>query len=126
MARTPGTLIEIDKASGGNRATMELWFDRAMKADGDMRDACWSKLDWLDPKWHGTPEEMVGFGRQCRDTKNWPAGITLLCADAHMRYSGQFGRDDMEKYLASPEVWSDITSVYDEYLKHYADDHVAR
>ncbi len=125
-ARTPGNLMEIDKAIGGDRATMDLWFDRAMKADGDMRDACWSKLDWLDPKWHGTTEEMVAFGRQCRDTKNWRAAITLLCADAHNRYAGQLDRDGMEKYLASPEVWSDITSVYEEYLKHYPDDYVAR
>ena len=33
------------------------------------------------------------------------------------------GRAD---YLASPEVWSDITSVYDEYLKYHPKDHVAR
>jgi hypothetical protein len=42
---------------------MELWFDRAMKANGDSRRACWSKLDWLDPKWHGTPEEMLARDR---------------------------------------------------------------
>lgn len=46
--------------------------------------------------------------------------------DAHNRYAGQLGRDGMEKYLASPGVWSDITAVYDEYLKHYPDDYVAR
>ena len=28
-------LMDIDKAIGGDRATMELWFDRAMKANGD-------------------------------------------------------------------------------------------
>jgi hypothetical protein len=45
---TAANLLDIDKSIGGNRATMELWFDRAMKADGDNRNACWSKLDWLD------------------------------------------------------------------------------
>src|SRR5207247_1193612 len=89
----PGTavaaagLLEIDKAVGGDRAAMERWFDRAMKADGDDRTACWSKLDWLDPKWHGNVEDMIAFGRACRDTKNWRAGITLLVADAHWRYA---------------------------------------
>ena len=124
-AGTAQNLMEIDKAVGGDRATMELWFDRAMKADGDRRDACWSKLDWLDPKWHGTPEEMLAFGLRCRDTKNWWSGITLLCADAHTRYSNFLGNRKAD-YLASPEVWSDITSVYDEYLKHHPQDHVAR
>ena len=124
-ARTAETLMEIDKATGGDRATMELWFDRAMKADGDRRDACWSKLDWLDPKWHGTPEDMLAFGRRCRDTKNWWAGITLLCADAHTRYANFLGNKKAD-YLASPEVWSDITSVYDQYLHYHPQDHVAR
>ena len=124
-ARTAGSLLEIDKAVGGDRATMELWFERAMKADGDGRDACWSKLDWLDPKWHGTPEDMLAFGRRCRDTRNWWAGITLLCADAHTRYANFLGNRKAD-YLASPEVWSDITSVYDEYLKYHPQDHVAQ
>lgn len=124
-ARTAGSLLEIDKAVGGDRATMELWFKRAMNADGDGRDACWSKLDWLDPKWHGMPEDMLAFGRRCRDTKNWWAGITLLCADAHTRYANLLG-NQKGNYLASSEVWSDITSVYDEYLKYHPQDHIAR
>jgi len=124
-AQLAENLMEIDKATGGDRATMELWFERAMKADGNKHDACWSKLDWLDPKWHGTAEEMLAFGRQCRDTKNWSAGITLLCADAHNRHSNRLGAGKGD-YLASPEVWPDITSVYDEYLKHFPEDHTAR
>jgi hypothetical protein len=68
---------------------------------------------------------LLAFGRRCRDTKNWWAGITLLCADAHNRYSNMLG-DEKADYLASPEVWSDITSVYDEYLKHHPEDHTAR
>jgi hypothetical protein len=124
-ARTAAALVEIDKAIGGDRDTMELWFDRAMKADGDDRGVCWSKLDWLDPKWHGSFEEMLAFGRRCRDTKNWWAGITLLVADAHSRYGSRAAKDHRE-YMASPEVWADIQSVYDEYLKHRPGDDVAR
>jgi hypothetical protein len=125
VAETAENLLEIDKAIGGDRATMELWFERAMKADGNDRTACWSKLDWLAPKWHGTAEEMLAFGRQCRDTKNWRTGITLLVADAHWRIAGMRGQDQIA-YLKSPEVWADIQSVYDEYLKHHPEDDVAR
>ena len=42
---------------GTSGTTMELWFDWAKMADCDCRDACSSKLDWLDPKWNGTPKE---------------------------------------------------------------------
>ncbi len=125
-ARTAGYLLDIEKtAGGGDRANMELWFDRAMTADGNHLDACRSKLDWLDPKWHGTAEEMLAFGRACAATKNWRAGITLLAAETHNRYANMLGADQ-PKYLHSPEVWSEIKSVYDEYLKHYPADNVAR
>ena len=119
-------LMDIDKSIGGDRDTMELWFDRAMKADPDRRNTCWTKLDWLDPKWHGTDPEMVAFGRACRDTKNWRTGITILCADAHFRHASRLGTNGMRDYLNSPEVWADIESVYTEYLKHIPNDAVAR
>ncbi|WP_422929354.1 hypothetical protein [Singulisphaera sp. PoT] len=121
----PQCLMEIDKGVGGDRETMELWFDRAIKANGDDRMICFSKLDWLDPKWHGTAEEMIAFGRACRDTKNSRTGITLLVADAHYRLSTMLG-NEKSKYLAMPEVWADISSVYDEYLKHHPTDDLAR
>jgi hypothetical protein len=125
-ARTAGKMLDIEKAIGGDRATMELWFERALKANGDQRDACWSKLDWLDPKWHGTTEEMMAFGRACGETRNWRAGITLLLADAHNRFQSKLPPEERSKYMSSPEVWSDIKSVFDEYLKHHPNDHKAR
>jgi hypothetical protein len=119
-------LLAIDKAIDGDRATMELWFDRAMRANVDDRSACWSKLDWLDPKWHGSEEEMLAFGRACRDTKNWRTGITLLVGDAHFRIAGRLGGKEQARYMSLPEVWADIQPVYDEYLKHHPNDDVAR
>jgi hypothetical protein len=125
-ARTADLLLDIEKSVGGDRGNMELWFDRAMKANGNQVSACRCKLDWLDPKWHGTPEEMLAFGRDCLATKNWRAGITLLVGDAHLRYGNMLEPAERSKYLGSPEVWSEIKSAYDEYLKHYPADNVAR
>jgi hypothetical protein len=127
-ARAANYLLSIEKSVGGDRATMELWFDRAMKADGDDYEACFTKLDWLDPKWHGSVEEMLAFGRACRATKNWRVGITLLAADAHLRnYATMFGPAERStSYLASPEVWSEIQSVFDEYLEHHPTHHPVR
>ncbi len=125
-AQTATSLLDIDRAIGGDREAMELWFERAMKADGDARDACFTKLDWLDPKWHGTPEEMLAFGRRCRDTKNWRAGITLLFCDAQHRYTDMIEPSKRLSYLGLPEVWPEIAEVFEEYLKHYPSDAVVR
>jgi hypothetical protein len=127
VATVAESMIAIEKSIGhGDRQAMETWFERAMKADGNSREACWSKLDWLDPKWHGTKEEMLAFARQCRDTKNWRTGITLLIGDAHLRVTERLPMNERQRYWASPEVWSDIKTVFDEYLKHRPDDNVAR
>ena len=46
------------------RDEMELWFKRAMEADGDYRNACAAKFQYLLPKWHGTrrtPSHSAGL-----------------------------------------------------------------
>ena len=119
-------LMTINKATTGDRAAMEFWFERAMKSDGDRYGVCLEKLDWLDPKWHGTGEEMVAFGRACRATKNWRVGITLLVADAHYRFASRLEQKEKMKYLSTPAVWSEIVAVFDEFLKHHPSRDVVR
>jgi hypothetical protein len=48
-------------------------------------NACRAKQLWLEPKWHGSPEDMLAFGQASRDTRNWQAGITLLLPQTHHR-----------------------------------------
>ena len=81
-SQSAAAMITVEMAIGeGNRDEMEKWFWRAMNADNDNLDACNKKLLWLEPKWHGSPEDMLEFARTCRDTKNWRSGIPLLVAE---------------------------------------------
>ncbi len=124
--QTTDLMLIVVKGLDPERESMELWFRRAMEADGNNGKACLLKMDWLDPKWHGTPQELLAFGRACRDTKNWRAGLILRLADAHMRLAVKMEQDERDKYLASAEVWDDIRSVHEEFLKHYTADYPAR
>ena len=122
-------MLEVEKAiGGGDREAMETWFERAMKANPDDREACWSKLDWLDPKWYGGDswDAIKAFGKACAATKNWRTGISLLAADVHLRFSSGLGPRERAMYLRQEGVWSDIQPAYDEYLKHYTLDYVER
>ena len=107
---------------------MELWFDRAMKTDGNDYAACLTKLDWLDPKWHGdkTGAEMLAFGQACRATRNSLGGLTLLAAEAHWRYANYFEPEERTAYLRKPEVWSEVKTVFDEYLQSHQLDYATR
>jgi hypothetical protein len=97
-----------------------------MDADNDNLDACNKKLRWLEPKWHGSPEDMLEFARTCRDTKNWSSGIPLLLAEAHHRLAGYLPDAKRFEYMSDPEVWREIHGVYVEYLKNIPEDLVAR
>jgi hypothetical protein len=126
-SRTATLMLSVELGiGGGNRDQMEMWFERAMKADGNNRDACHTKMAWLEPKWYGSIEDVLAFGQACRDTKNWRARLTLLAAVAHVRKAQQLSEQEQSKYLSSPEVWNVIQSVYEEYLAHYPDDNRER
>jgi hypothetical protein len=122
-------MLTVEKGiGGGDREAMETWFMRAMVLDGDDQEACWSKLDWLDPKWYGggSFNEMMAFAKACAATKNYRHGITLLLADAHFRVWQRLPQGERVNYMRSPEVWNEIRAVYDEYFKHYPDDDAQR
>ncbi|MFL5340094.1 MAG: hypothetical protein ACJ8F7_08075 [Gemmataceae bacterium] len=99
------------------RAEMEMWFERAMKADPDNRKACLNMMEYLEPKWHGSLEEMMAFGRACAATKNWRSGIPLLLADAHRRASYYEDKDKRVKYFKSSVIYGEISKLYSECLK---------
>ncbi len=120
-------MITVETAVGeGDRAEMEKWFTRAMEADGDNFDACWRKLNWLEPKWHGSVEEMINFARACRDTRNYPTRIGLLSAQVHYRLAQHLPLEAKVKYYQQPEVWVDVSGPYLECLKEEPDNDVAR
>lgn len=120
--KTAIDMITVNKGLDGDREDMEEWFKRAMEADGDCFSACAAKLDWLDPKWHGSVEEMLTFGRACLATKNWEAGLPLLYVESHVRAASTEWRrsgQGMSTYFKSPELQRQISEVFGEYLRRY-------
>jgi hypothetical protein len=109
---------------GGNRAEMEQWFDRAMKADPDSQAACNAKLYYLEPKWHGSDGEMVSFAWQCRNSQNWFGGMPEMLIHVHDTLSGYFPNRAL--YFRRPGVWRDLQSVYEPLLAAYPENHLNR
>src|SRR5262249_7702457 len=76
-----------------------------------------AKLLYLEPKWHGTPEEMIAFGRECLKTRNWYARLPDILLQAHLRM-GSYVKDP-DTYYSQPQVWEDVQSYFIPYLKVY-------
>lgn len=121
------SMIVVCKALGkGDHEETRLWFDRAMKANPGNYDACSNLLDYLEPKWHGSREVLVGFGRSCLRSNNWPSKIPLLIAEAHLRAIGSAPLSEWARYTHTDQVRDDINSAYEEYLKREPEDDIER
>ena len=124
--RTATMMTSLMTSLGRERPELETWFRRAMELKDSNVAACNSKLNYLDPKWHGTREEMMEFAEACRATKNWRGGITLVAVGVHMRWAMHLDQEETTKYLQSTEVWENGKAIYEEYLSHYTTDDVVR
>ena len=119
-----GAMITVALGLGYPREQMEVWFRRALQADPDNQAACLHKLLYLQPKWHGSAEEMLEFARECVRTKNTAAEFTLLLPFAHRTLS-RYQRNPL-LYYENPIVWQDIHPAYEMDLKERPDCRVIR
>jgi hypothetical protein len=109
-------MITVELGQGHGRDLMEQWFKRAMTTDPDNYQACSNKLYYLEPKWHGSPGEMLAFARECRQGGNWKGRLPFIMVEAHQNLA-QYNRNNPAAYFLQPEVWPDIKSVFEPYLK---------
>ena len=124
-------MLLVEKADdAGGRPAMEAWFDRAMEADPDNYSACWYKLEYLEPKWHGAADgsDMLEFGRELAGAARPGSRLPLILVEAHWRLSGYYafavnrsggpGRPPRAGYFEdNDQAWEDIASVYEPLLE---------
>ena len=118
--------LNLTVGMDSDRAEMERWFQSAMEANGNGLRACLTKIQWLEPKWHGSDEELIAFGRLCGDTKNWEAGISLLEPECYLMANSEPNQPPGGAFWKSPEVWKRCRAVFEEYLSHRPDDNAQR
>jgi hypothetical protein len=107
-------MIGVELGQGKGREHMELWFKRAMEAAPFNFEACKKKLYYLEPKWHGSREEMLDFGHELLADGNWEARLPLILVDAHFALARY---EKGQAYWTTQGVWEDVQAVYEAYLK---------
>lgn len=117
-ARIAVKMMSVELGQGKGRDRMELWFQRAMKADPNDYDACDAKLLYLEPKWYGSAADMLAFGRECVQNEQWGGHVPLILIDAHVAIQEQFA-DDAAKadYWKQPPVWTDLNSAFERFFE---------
>ena len=117
-ARIPTKMLTVELGQGQGRQRMELWFNRAMAINTNDYDACSAKLYYLEPKWYGSTEAMLEFGRQCATNKAWGGHIPLILLDAHKSIQRQYVNDSQKtNYWKQPEVWTDLKTAFGRFFE---------
>jgi hypothetical protein len=114
----PMQMMTVELGESGNLDEFNVWFNRAMKLDPNSYAACEKKLYYLAPKWFGSREAMLAFGRECLTSTNWGGSVPLILPDAHYQYWSDL-RDPTEQsnYWKLPDVWPDIAVAYDHFFE---------
>lgn len=116
--RIANAMLKLETGQSGDRAHMELWFQRAMSLDPGNYDACAAKLNYLQPKWYGSVADMIHFGRECATNSNWGGNIPLILLDAHYFICSIWtNKVDQDNYWKQPEVWPDLKLAFDRYFE---------
>jgi hypothetical protein len=68
-------MLSVELGQGNGPEVMEKWFQRAITADPDCDPACRSKLYYLEPKWHGSLQDELNFGKQCLAARRFREGL---------------------------------------------------
>ncbi len=117
--QTPTDMINVLLGLDEERGEMELWFKRAMKLNTNNYTACRHKLWYLDPRWHGSDEDLLAFGKECVASKAWGGQVPLILADAHKAIQAYNYTQEPERstYWQRPEVWPDIQASFDRFFQ---------
>lgn len=94
----------------------EAWFRYGIAVDPGDLELWFDRLHDLEPRWNGSAEEMLAFGRKALATKQWAERIPFVLIFAHFTLANY---DD--DYYKDAAVCRDVHTVFEPYLKLYPD-----
>ena len=116
-------MIEICVSLSYPRQEMETWFQRAMAADPGYFPACRTKLRYLEPKWGGSPEAMIAFGREYLTNTAYKGDVTTTLVEAYKILAGYYHDEPakLAQFYAWPQLWQDVSEFYAEVARRDPD-----
>ena len=113
-------MMRVELGRGDEQNRLDTWFERGMKLDPASYDLCYAKLEYLRPRWYGSIEEMIDFGRACTGNTNFAGPARLMLADAHLEASREIHDDEKRAvYWKQPNVWQDIQKAFIQFFWLY-------
>jgi len=94
---------------------MRMWFQRALDAQIDHRQA-WASMRWtLRPRWHGSHEAMLALGVAAVDTGRFDTDAPRQLIEVILDLENDLGVED-RRLLGRDDIWPHVGRMYDGYL----------
>jgi hypothetical protein len=116
-AETARLMMDVELGQGQGLQREEAWLNRAMAADTNYYEAAWAMAWYLQPRWHGSDEDTLEFGRRCAACTNWGGLVPLVLVDTHHSLASYYNKADSPDYWHRIEVWKDVQSAYERFFQ---------
>jgi hypothetical protein len=113
-------MLTVTVAQNSSRKEMEKWFQRGMELNPASHEMAMGKLMWLEPKWHGSEEELRKFGWECIRDPNWKGNVPLIMWDVHIALANWYqknGRSSEAEYWMLPGVWEEVRASFERFFE---------
>lgn len=109
-------MIAVAMGSGGEpRASMRMWFERAIAAKLDHRDAYNAMVWGLRPRWFGSHEDMLAFGKRCLETKRFDTWVPDVYFGAVLDIASEL--QDPDAIYRWPGVYENLSEMFQGYAQ---------
>ncbi|HZN37347.1 MAG TPA: hypothetical protein VFD82_01015 [Planctomycetota bacterium] len=71
----PTLMVKTLGPGGGEPVELRRWFDRAVEAQFDWREAYLSYMHYMQPRWGGSPRALFDFGKECLATARFDTEV---------------------------------------------------
>jgi hypothetical protein len=110
-------MMRVELGQGQGRPRMDTWFNRAMLLDTNFYDAASLMSFYLEPRWYGSTDEALEFGRACASSERWGGRVPLVLVDLHYSLAKYENQAEAPAYWQRTEVWNDVKSAYEQFFK---------
>lgn len=109
-------MMQVELGQGKGRARMETWFNRAMALEPSYYDAVKIMSFYIEPRWYGSEQEALEFGRSCVASDKWGGQVPLVLANVHHSLANYSRMSNSPAYWHQPQVWRDVKSSYEKFF----------
>jgi hypothetical protein len=116
VAQTAYLMMRLELGQGKGRSVMESWFRRAMALETNYYDAALLMAFYLEPRWYGSREATLQFGRQCIASTNWGGQVPLMLRQTHHSLARYYKMTESPEYWQEPQVWKDVKASFEKFF----------